>query len=123
MSKRILIIDDEESVRNSFVMALEDLDCQVDTAGTGENGVEMTKDGSGYDLIFLDLKMPGLNGAETLRELRRVDKTMPVYIITAYSSEFFSELKSLREEGIYFELVRKPIGTDEIVEITKAVLS
>jgi len=121
MSERILVIDDDEAVRRSFVLALEDTDYHVDTAETGRKGIEMQKS-IGYNLIFLDLKMPGLNGAETLRELRRSDKMTPVYIVTAFHEEFLLELKSLRQDRINFELLRKPIGLDEIIEITKAVL-
>jgi len=121
MSKRILVIDDDEAVRKSFILALEDTSYHVDIAETGRKGITMQKYAC-YSLIFLDLKMPGLNGAKTLRELRKVDKTTPVYIVTAFHAEFLSELKSLRQERIDFELLRKPIGLDEIVEITNAVL-
>lgn len=121
MEGRILVIDDEEAVRKSFVLALEDSDCRVDTAESGENGIDMQKN-EGYDLIFLDLKMPGLSGIETLRELRKMTPDLSVYIVTAFHKEFFQDLQGLKNEGIPFELLRKPIGADEIVEITKTAL-
>jgi len=121
MSQRILVIDDDESIRKSFSLALEDTGYQVDTVESGEKGIEMRQK-NGYDLIFLDLKMPGLNGVETLRELRKIDKDVPVYIVTAFHKEFFGGLKSAGEDGLDFEVVKKPIGSDDIVLVTKSVL-
>ncbi|MFC1895737.1 response regulator [Thermodesulfobacteriota bacterium] len=121
MSKRILVIDDEEAIRKSFLLALEDTGYQVDTAESGERGLELQKN-TGYDLIFLDLKMPGLNGVETLRELRKMDGSVPVYIVTAFHGEFLDQLKSVEEDGIGFEVLRKPIGADEIVLLAKSIL-
>jgi len=121
MSQRILVIDDDESIRKSFSLALEDTEYQVDTVESGEKGIEMRQK-NGYDLIFLDLKMPGLNGVETLRELRKIDKDVPVYIVTAFHKEFFGGLKSAGEDGLDFEVVKKPIGSDDIVLVAKSVL-
>lgn len=121
MSKRILVIDDDKAIRKSFILALEDTKYQVDTAESGEKGIEMEQNNK-HDLIFLDLKMPGLNGVETLRELRKMDKDVPVYIVTAFFKEFLEGLKSAEEEGIDFEVLKKPIGGDEIVFVTKSIL-
>jgi len=121
MGRRILVIDDDEAVRRSFVLALEDTEYQVDTAETGNEGIEMQA-GAYYSLIFLDLRMPGLNGVETLRELRKRDKKIPVYIVTAFHKEFFAELQMLKNDGINFELLRKPVGINDIVELATEVL-
>ncbi len=79
MSKRILIIDDEEAVRRSFILAFEDIGFKVDTAESGERGLQMKKD-SEYDLIFLDLNMPGMNGVDTLRQIRKNVKNPHLYL-------------------------------------------
>jgi len=121
MSKRILVIDDEEATRMSFTLALEDTGFKVDTAESGEKGLQMKKDAE-YDLIFLDLKMPGMNGIQTLREIRKTDKEVPVYIVTAFHKEFFEKLKIARKEGLDFEVLKKPIGNEEIVLLTKSIL-
>jgi len=121
MSKRILVIDDEEATRMSFTLALEDTGFKVDTAESGEKGLQMKKDAE-YDLIFLDLKMPGMNGVQTLREIRKTDKEVPVYIVTAFHKEFFEKLKIARKEGLDFEVLKKPIGNEEIVLLTKSIL-
>ncbi len=121
MNKRILVIDDEEAIRMSFTLALEDTGFEVDTAESGEKGLQMKKDAE-YDLIFLDLKMPGMNGIQTLREIRKTDKEVPVYIVTAFHEEFFEKLKIARKEGLDFEVLKKPIGNEDIVLLTKSIL-
>lgn len=119
--KRILVIDDEEAIRKSFILALEDTGYLVDTAASGEEGVRMEGE-ENYDLIFLDLKMPGLNGVETLRRLRKIDADVPVYIITAFYEEFFEELKDVERDGVEFELLRKPFSSEQILLTVESVL-
>jgi len=121
MSKRILVIDDEETTRMSFTLALEDTGFEVDTAESGEKGLQMKKDAE-YDLIFLDLRMPGMNGVQTLREIRKTDKEVFVYIVTAFHKEFFEKLKIARKEGLDFEVLKKSVGNEEIVLLTKSIL-
>ena len=59
---------------------------------------------------------------ETLRRLRKIDRGVPVYIVTAFHKEFFEGLKSAGEDGLDFEVVKKPIGSDDIVLVAKSVL-
>ncbi len=122
MPKRILVIDDEKPIRDSFLLAMEETEFLVETASSGEEGVTKFKSGA-YDLIFLDLKMPGMNGIETLRVIRKTDPQVPVYVVTAFSQEYFQELAVLTKEGIAFELMRKPIGLEQIETLVRAVLS
>jgi len=120
MSKRILVIDDDLAIRKSFALAFEDADCQVDMAESGEEGIDKTSN-TEYDLIFLDLKMPGINGVETLIRLRDDGHKMPVYIITAFHEEFMDQLRVAAGEGYDFEIMLKPMSLD-IVSITKHIL-
>jgi circadian clock protein KaiB len=121
MSKRILVIDDDLSIRQSFAIALENTGYLIETAESGEAGIEKTGKGK-YDLIYLDLRMPGLNGAETLRELRKIDKDVPIYIITGFYGEYFQGLQEATKEGIGFEVLKKPVGGDQIAAITRDML-
>jgi len=121
MSKRILVIDDKEAVRKSFALALEDTDYKVETVESGEKGFERAQTNK-YDLVFLDLNMPGMNGVETLRELRKIDKNVPIYIVTAFHKEFFDQLRGVSEDGIGFDIAKKPLSSDRIVLITKGIL-
>jgi len=121
MKKRILVIDDDEGIRKLFCRALEDLPYQVDTAESGEVGVKL-QDVYNYDMIYLDLNMPGMNGIETLSKIRTDDKETPVYIITAFHKDYLEAITDIYEEGLKFEIAHKPLSIDQIVEISTEVL-
>ena len=121
MSKRVLVIDDDLAIRKSFTLALEDANCQVDTAESGEAGIDKVFN-TEYDLIFLDLKMPGINGVETLIRLRDGGQRMPIYIITAFHKEFMNQLRVATDKKYEFEVIQKPIENQVLVRITKAIL-
>ncbi len=121
MSKRILVIDDDEAIRKFFLLSLEDTGYQVVTVPSGQKGVQAVEKDK-YDLVYLDLKMPGMDGVETLRELRKIDKEVPVYIITAFHGEFFDRLKDVEKDGMDFEIIHKPIDTVQLMAVTKGVL-
>ena len=121
MGNRILVIDDNESVRKSFVLALESTNYEVDTVETGEKGIAMAK-GKKYDLIYLDLNMPGLDGVETMRKLKETMDDIPFYIVTAFHEEYADRLKEAEEEGMIFQLLRKPIGIEQILRYTRIVM-
>ena len=123
MNKRILVIDDDRIIRKLFLHALEETRYQVDTAESGEKGVEMQREFK-YDLIFLDLdlNMPGMNGIETLREIRTTEPNIPVYIVTAFYKEFLEEISSAIDDGLKFEITHKPISPDGIVLIAKSIM-
>lgn len=119
--KNILVIDDERAVRRSFELALEDTDYKIKTVECGEEGIQAVEDND-FQLIFLDLKMPGMNGVQTLKGIRKLKPTVPVYIVTAFHKEFLSELDEVRKEGLQFQLLRKPIGSVEIQTLAQSVL-
>jgi len=95
-SYRLLFIDDDEAIRKSFALAFEDAPFAVDTAESGERGLALLNDAA-YDLVFLDLRMPGMNGAAVLKSIRAGNKEIPVYIVTAFYEEFVRELQAARE--------------------------
>jgi len=116
MSKRILVIDDDETIRKIYMQALKDTPYQVDIAESGENGVGLQREFK-YDLIFLDLNMRGMNGIEVLREIRKTDEDVTIYIVTAFYKEFLKEVGSAIEDGLKFEITHKPITPEQIVSI------
>ncbi|MGR3178374.1 MAG: response regulator [Candidatus Anammoxibacter sp.] len=122
MAKRILVIDDEKGVRDSFVLALEDSGYIIETSDCGEQGLEMFKESS-YDLIYIDLKMPGISGIETVREIRKNDSDVHIYIVTAFYKEHLDELESLKADKINFELAKKPLDRKQIITVTNSVLN
>jgi len=119
--KHILVIDDDEAVRKLFLLSLEETGYNVYTVGSGMEGIKALKEGQ-YDLVFLDLKMPGMNGVETLRELRKINRDVPVYIITAFHDEFVAQLKKAEEEGLDFDVLRKPFDRKQLITATTGIL-
>jgi CheY-like chemotaxis protein len=91
-------------------------------AEDGERGVALAAT-LPFDLVFLDLRMPGIDGVETLRRLRAVQPAPPVYIVTAYRRDYFDALVTARGDGLAFELLRKPLERAQIIAITQAALA
>ena len=121
MGTRILVVDDEAAVRKSFSLALKNLPYELEFAENGLIALEKM-DNQVFDLIYLDLKMPKMDGIETLLQIRKRNPSVPVYIVTAFHKEFFDELQGARHSNIDFELMMKPIGRDQIIEVTHSIL-
>ncbi len=66
--------------------------------------------------------MPDLNGIETLRELRKINKEVPIFIITTLYGEYFDELKEAEKSGMDFEVLRKPFGSKDIQMVVRSLL-
>ena len=121
MFKRILIVEDDEAFRKLFFLALQDTPYQLDFAESGEKGLELFE-AYKYDLIFLDLYMPGMNGIEVLSEIRKMDENVQVHILSAFCTEFLDEIKQSIVESLKFEMMHKSLTIDQIALITNSVL-
>lgn len=99
--KKILIVDDEEDLLAAMKIRLLSWGYDVVTASSGEEAVRIAKEGGvALDAIVMDLVMPGMGGIEGLRRIRRFNKRIPVFILTAYPSEAgMKETQSLRISG------------------------
>ena len=102
-------------------MVLNDAGYQVDTAESGEQGIVKVKRNN-YDLIFLDIKMAGMDGIETLQEIRKIGKKIPVYIITAFQREYFRQLEDAKQNGMDFEVIEKPFDRKRLLSLVKDIL-
>jgi DNA-binding response OmpR family regulator len=88
--KRILVVDDEEGIRQLYQEELEEEGYAVELAEKGEEALEKISR-TKPDAVILDLKMPGMGGLEVLERIREQDKDLPVIICTAYG-EYKSDL-------------------------------
>ncbi len=120
MISKILVIDDDSAVRGAFKLILEEDGYIVREAENGLQGIEMAKEEK-PDLVFLDLRMPGIDGVETLRRLKLLDENLNVYIVTAFASEFMDQLKAAHADGLQFELASKPLSASQIRNIAQIV--
>jgi DNA-binding NtrC family response regulator len=111
MSKpRVLIIEDDPDGCRSVAEAVEDADCEAVTATTGEQGVRRFMEG-GFDVVLSDLMLPGIDGLEVLRRIRKVNKDVPVLIMTAYGT--VSSAVDALKTGAY-DYVTKPLDLDDL---------
>jgi DNA-binding NtrC family response regulator len=114
----VFAIDDDESVRDAFMLALADEPYRVKGFGVGSEAVEAAKVDR-PDLVFLDLNMPGMDGVEVMKSLHKIDPTIRVYIVTAFAEEYMERLRDARKDGVSFQLASKPI-TDEQIRLISA---
>lgn len=120
MSKRILIIDDEENIRRVTRLTLQGAGYEVGEAGDGQRGLEAFGDGSSWDAVLLDQRMPGLDGLETLRHIKERDATARVIMATAYASiELAVDAMKLGAT----DFVRKPMTPEILRNAVAAALS
>lgn len=83
---RVLVVDDEETVRELLSKTLALAEYEVDLAPDGRTAVDRMRI-IAYDLLITDLRMPGVDGLTVIREARRLKANIPVIIVTGYSSE------------------------------------
>ncbi|MGA2667314.1 MAG: sigma-54 dependent transcriptional regulator [Ignavibacteria bacterium] len=114
----ILIVDDEKIVRDSLFHWFEEEGYHVDTAEDAETALKkFTKDK--YDLLLVDMKMPGMNGLDLLVKIKEIDKDSIVILITAFAS-VSSAIKALKDGA--FDYVTKPVDPDELNHLVKKAL-
>ena len=112
---KILVIDDEEGVRESFKMILKIKDYDVQAFGDGESAITGLKKDV-FDLAFVDYTLPGIDGIEVLRKIKEIDQNIEVVIVTAYASES-SHANAITLGAL--EYLRKPFLMEEIYELVE----
>lgn len=114
-NKKILIVDDEPDFLEMIKIRLEANDYKVSTASSGKEAIEIIKKEK-PDAVLLDILMPNIDGLETLKRIRKIDKNLPVYIVTAFSNEErFKMAKKLNASGF---IVKSGDLKQEIENIT-----
>jgi CheY-like chemotaxis protein len=116
--KPILIVDDEKNIRLTMSQSLEPLKIQVDTAVNGEEALQKLKE-CAFGMVFLDLKMPGMDGMQVLRRIRDQWPKIRVIIITAHGT-IASAVEAMRLGAVDF--IQKPFSPLEIRQIASRVL-
>jgi two-component system cell cycle sensor histidine kinase/response regulator CckA len=107
----ILVVDDEEPVRNIASEILSYLGYEVLAVSSGEEAVEALRSGVRPDVVLLDIIMPGWSGARTLVALREIDPNLPILISTGYADRVAND--SLIKDGAD-GFVPKPYGIETL---------
>jgi two-component system KDP operon response regulator KdpE len=108
---RILLVDDESAIRRALRPPLLELGFQVAEASRGEEALQMLRTGA-FDVILLDVNMPGIGGIETLRRMRALAPRMPILMLTVRDAE---EEKVVALELGADDYVTKPFSTRELI--------
>lgn len=116
--KKILVVDDDESILKVFQYGLEDAGYEVSIAASGFEAVDKVRAGK-YDLVFLDVRMPRMNGVETFKELRKISEKLVAVMMTGYRVDAL--LKEAFEAGAY-ACIYKPFEMTEIIGIIEKIL-
>src|SRR5438552_15720870 len=114
----VIVIDDEEEIRESIEMLLAAEGLTVDTASNGEDGLKKIEDNL-YDAVLLDLMLPGKSGMEIQKDIKRIDPTLPVLIITAIGA-LETAVTAIKEGS--FDYITKPWNNEKLlVIVTNAI--
>ena len=115
---QVLVIDDDAVVGHSFERVLTDKGYEVDMALSGEEGLK-DMDNTDYDVIFTDIKMPGMDGIEVAERIKAKCPWTPVVVITGYGTEENEARASVLGVNGF---VRKPLTPEMIESITLKAL-
>ena len=111
MKSRILVVDDEPAIRDSLRMILAYEGHEVLQAATGEEGVKLVER-EGPDLVFLDIKMPGMDGLEVLQKLRHLTDSIPIVVVSGHGT-IHTAVEATRLGA--FDFIEKPFTTERVM--------
>jgi len=109
---RVLVVDDEDDFRETFIKRLQKRKLNVTGAESGEKALEIL-DKLIFDVVILDVKMPGMDGVETLQEMKRIRPLMEVIMLTGHST-VETAIDGLKLGA--FDYIMKPADFDELLE-------
>ncbi|MBI5344794.1 MAG: response regulator [Deltaproteobacteria bacterium] len=122
LGARILVVDDEESVGLGMSEILKDSGFEAAYVINGRDAVNAVKE-KGYDIVFMDIVMPGMNGLDTYREIRKLNPDAKVILFTGYFRDAEGVILQGIKEGMIDEFIRKPYFADEIIRSARKYTS
>jgi DNA-binding NtrC family response regulator len=116
-AERVLIVDDETNMRRTLADILRDEGYEVTTAATGEEAVELCSRGN-FGIVLMDVRMPGMDGVEAFRRIRRHQEGVRVILMSAYGLEDLKQA-ALDEGAVAF--LSKPLNLEQAVKLIRDV--
>ena len=113
---KILCVDDDESILRGYKLNLRK-EFDVHVAKGGESGIEIFKKVGGFSVVLSDMRMPGINGAEMLSEINKLDSDIVNILITGHSD--FEVAKEAVNSGKVFKILTKPCSSEELAKTWK----
>src|SRR5437764_2812824 len=114
--KKYLVVDDNRAFAENVAEILRDHGADVTIADGGPQALQLARR-SQFDALVTDMRMPVMNGAQLVHQIRRVDPGLPAIVVTAYTGE--NDLLAAREEGL-LAVLPKPVPIDRLVELLGA---
>jgi DNA-binding NtrC family response regulator len=121
VAKRVLVVDDEEKVVFFLRESLEELGkgFSIGTAKSAEEALEKIDDRP-YDLVISDLRMPGIDGLDLLREIREKNPDTRLILMTAYGSD---DVEADARDLDVFDYITKPFHVSDLVQVAREALA
>ncbi len=116
---RILIVDDDETVRRSYLRSLESVSCNIEAACDGDEALQ-TMAQKPFDVVLLDMRMPGQDGLTVLRTIKQNWPDSEVVIITGYPT--VDSAKEAVRLGAY-DYIAKPVGPQDVINVTDGAIT
>lgn len=113
---RILVVDDNKDFADVFCDILKSNDYKAESCYSGSQAVELV-DGEEFDIVFLDISMPEMDGIETLKEIKKIRPKTMVIMMTGYSMD---EQVHKAIEGEASEIIYKPFEVEKVLSLIKA---
>ena len=115
----ILIVDDEEVVRRSHLRSLADTGCHTEAAEDGDKALQVMEQHP-FDVVLLDLSMPGLDGMDVLKTIKERWPDSEVVVITGYPS--IETAKEAVRLGAH-NYIAKPVGPDDVIKAANEAMT
>ena len=116
---KILLVDDDPGMLDTLMDVLSATGYETSVAASGNAALEMAQAGR-FDLVLMDVQMPGLNGVQVLHALRVLDPTIVVIMMTAYTGD---ELVAESQRTTGFSVLSKPLDLDQVLPLVKSIVS
>jgi len=115
----ILIVDDEEVVRRAHLRSLAETGCYTETAEDGDKAIHVLEQRP-FDVVLLDLRMPGLDGMDVLKTIKQRWPTCEVVVITGYPT--IETAKEAVRLGAH-NYIAKPVGPDDVIRAANEAMT
>lgn len=118
MTKTILVVDDDQSINSIFEFVLQQAGYLTITTTSGQECIDIIESDQTVDLVFLDLKMPGISGIDTFKEIQKLRPMLLVIMMTGYSVDDL--LREAFELGAY-GVIYKPFDVEEVLSVIEKI--
>jgi len=115
---RLLIIEDNNKFRRTLCSLLVDLSFEIIDFGSGEEGVEYSREND-FDILLVDLVLPGMNGFDLIKKLKKEKKGLKTILMSAYLTE---GIRDKAKEYLVVEILEKPFEIDELIRIINQLM-